>query len=239
MCSSEESPCGTCSHCKKAVSGIHPDIEIYTEDSKGNFKADFARDVVNSVKIIPNEADAKVYILVITGQMPPVSQNILLKSLEEPPKYAFFIIACPSRADLLETVISRSRVFSLGEQENEPDEETSTEIFGTACSIAKAIVSNNEFDIVREAAVFEKNKSLFSGVLPLIGEIFVEAMKVKATGTPCGDYDGAADMLAARLTLAKLEGLEKHARELKYGIENSRNYNLLITRLCTLFRANS
>ena len=239
VCSSQEAPCGTCSHCKKAASGIHPDIELYTEDKKGNFAADTSRAVVNSVSIIPNEADSKVYILSVTGQMSPVSQNILLKSLEEPPAYAFFIIVCPSRADLLDTVISRSRVFSLGEQENEPDEDAAQEALKTACGIAKATVSGKEFDIVREAAVFEKNKALFADVMPLLGEIFVEAMKVKATGEKSDRFDGAANVLAARLTLARLDELEKHTRQLKYGFENNRNYNLLITRLCTLFRANS
>ncbi len=239
VCSSDEAPCGTCAHCRKAAADIHPDIEIYTEDKKGNFAADTAREVVNSVSIIPNEADSKVYILTLTGEMSPVSQNILLKTLEEPPKYAFFIVACPSRADLLDTVISRSRVFSLGEQESEPDEEAADEAVRTACLIAKAIVSDNEFDIVREAAVFEKDKALFAGALPVLGEIIVEAMKVKATGTGCERFDGAADALAMRLTLARLGELEKIIRELKSGFDNNRNYNLLITRLCTLFRANT
>lgn len=238
VCSSQDAPCGNCAHCRKAVSGIHPDIETVTEDKKGNFTADTARGVVNSVSVIPNESDAKVYIITLTGEMSPVSQNILLKTLEEPPKYAFFIVACPSRADLLDTVISRSRVFSLGEQENEPDEQAADEAEKTACLIAKAIVADSEFDIVREAAVFEKNKALFSGVMPVLGEIFVEAMKVKATGEKSGKFEGAADVLAMRLTLAKLGKLEKITRELKTGFENNRNYNLLITRLCTLFRAN-
>ena len=239
VCSSDNVPCGACSHCKKAAADIHPDIEIFTEDKKGNFSADTARAVVNSVSIIPNEADSKVHILSVTGQMSPVSQNILLKSLEEPPSYAFFIIVCPSRADLLDTVISRSRVFSLGEQENEPDEEAAQEALKTACSIAKAIVSDREFDIVREAAVFEKDKALFAAVLPVLSEIIVEAMKIKATGEKSERFGGAADALAVRLTLARLDELEKQTRQLKYGFENNRNYNLLITRLCTLFRANS
>lgn len=239
VCSSDDAPCGSCSHCKKAAADIHPDIELYTEDKKGNFAADTARAVVSSVSVIPNEADSKVYILSVTGQMSPVSQNILLKSLEEPPAYAFFIIVCPSRADLLDTVISRSRVFSLGEQENEPDEDAAQEALTTACNIAKAVVSGREFDIVREAAVFEKNKALFASVLPLLGEIFVEAMKVKATGEKSGKFDGAPETLASRLTLARLDELEKQTRQLKYGFENNRNYNLLITRLCALFRENS
>ena len=239
VCSSDESPCGVCPHCRKAAAGIHPDIELYEEDKKGNFTANTARDIVNSVSIIPNEADSKVYILTLTGEMSPVSQNILLKTLEEPPKYAFFIIACPSAADLLDTVISRSRVFSLGEQESEPDEEESSKALETACLIAKAIVADSEFDIVREASVFEKDKKLFADTLPVLDEIIVEAMKVKATGIRCERFGSVADTLGLRLTLARLEKLEKATRELKSGLENNRNYNLLITRLCTLFRANT
>ena len=239
VCSSDEKPCGICAHCKKAAAGIHPDIEIYKEDKKGNFSADIAREIVKSISVIPNEADAKVFILSVTGQMSPVSQNILLKSLEEPPKYAFFIIVCPSRADLLDTVISRSAVFSLGEQENDPDEDAYRAAHSAACSTARAAASNSEFDIVREAAVFEKDKSLFANALPILSEIIVEAMKVKATGVKCESFEGAADALAGRFTMQRLEELEKAVRQLKSGIENNRNYNLLITRLCTLFRANT
>lgn len=236
VCSSTEKPCGSCSHCRKAAGGIHPDILTYREDEKGNFRAETARSVVNSVGIIPNEADAKVYILVMTGPMNPIAQNILLKSLEEPPKYAFFIIACPSKTDLLDTVLSRSRVFSLGEQEVQLSEADEEAAYKAACSIAKAIVAPGEFEIVAAAGVFEKKKDLFANTLPLLETIFVEAMKTRCAGTDGSSFEGTPKLLASRLTIERISTLQKHVRTLENALANNRNYNLTITRLCTLFR---
>ena len=239
VCRNGDLACGECSDCKKAQQGIHPDIEYYTENEKGIFIADTARDVVNSVSVLPNEADAKVYILEVTGPMSQISQNILIKSLEEPPKYAFFIIVCPSKADLLATVISRSRIFSLGEQENETDGELYAEACKAACSVARAVCSKAEFDILAAAGVFEKNKELLAAALPILSEIFVEAMKIKTAKTDSGVFDGVPALLARKFSVERLDTLSKTSRKLKDDLEFNRNYNLIITRLCTLFRANT
>ena len=116
VCRSEEiSPCHECAQCKKALNGIHPDIFEHIANGKANsFHVDVVRNVINSVYMSPNEAEYRIYILGNAHCMNKNAQNALLKVLEEPPSYAVFILTVSNRSMLLETVLSRSVVISLG-----------------------------------------------------------------------------------------------------------------------------
>lgn len=115
VCRSDgEKPCYSCSQCNKAQKQIHPDIYEYSAPGTANsFHVDTVRDVINDVYMAPNEADYKVYILGNAHCMNGSAQNALLKVLEEPPEYVVFILTAVSRTMMLETVLSRSVVFSL------------------------------------------------------------------------------------------------------------------------------
>lgn len=114
VCRGEDKPCGECSQCKKAMSGIHPDISEYIPSGTANsFHVDTVRNIINDAYVQPNEADYKVYILANAHCMNPNAQNALLKILEEPPKYVVFILTTESKSALLSTVLSRSVCVSL------------------------------------------------------------------------------------------------------------------------------
>jgi DNA polymerase-3 subunit delta' len=102
------SPCGVCEHCRKAKKGVHPDIIVIAPPAdKKEISAETARFISADAYISPNEAERKVYIIKNAGALPPVCQNILLKTLEEPPGQSCFIIVGNSPSELLETVLSR------------------------------------------------------------------------------------------------------------------------------------
>lgn len=107
--------CGHCAHCKKAGAGTHPDI-ITIEAPAGarGIPVDLARFVAADACVLPNEAERKVYIIRDADMMAAASQNALLKTLEEPPSRASFILLATVADRLLPTVRSRCVELSLG-----------------------------------------------------------------------------------------------------------------------------
>lgn len=111
---SDDGACRQCSQCSKVIQGIHPDLYEYTAPgSARSFSVDKVRKIRDDAFIRPNEADYKIYILGNCQCMSEQAQNALLKILEEPPSYAIFILTADTKSALLDTVLSRSAVFSL------------------------------------------------------------------------------------------------------------------------------
>lgn len=114
VCSSDnQRPCGICPDCKKAEQEIHPDISVFDGNNSGAYSIDSIRNIRSSAFIKPNEAHTKVYILLNCDKMQSPAQNAFLKVLEEPPENVVFIMTVMSATSLLQTVRSRSRIFSL------------------------------------------------------------------------------------------------------------------------------
>ena len=120
VCSgSDKKPCGKCSQCRKALRGIHPDITTLEKPKdKTNIPVDAVRNMCADALVIPNDADAKVYIIPQAGDLLPPAQNAMLKTLEEPPKAVAFILCVENPGQLLDTVRSRCVEINLM-----PDEE--------------------------------------------------------------------------------------------------------------------
>lgn len=116
VCENENSPCGTCRSCTNARNHIHPDI-IYAEHSgkMGGFSVDTVRNICSDAYIKPNNTDRKIYIFTDADNITVQAQNSLLKLIEEPPAYAYFIFTAADRNVILETI--RSRIISLSASE--------------------------------------------------------------------------------------------------------------------------
>ena len=106
-CEDGLSPCGTCKSCIMAKAGTHPDIKhVVPEKDKKTIGVDVMREVNTDALIKPFYSNKKVYIIegdLLTNE----AQNTFLKTLEEPPLYASFIIVVSDLSKLLQTVISR------------------------------------------------------------------------------------------------------------------------------------
>jgi DNA polymerase-3 subunit delta' len=107
--------CGRCRSCLKAEKFVHPDIIVSKSDGEGNlsFHIDKARDITGGLYLAPNDSETKVYIVQNMQDMTPQAQNALLKSIEEPPPFAVFIITVNSADLILETVKSRAVKFTI------------------------------------------------------------------------------------------------------------------------------
>ena len=114
LCKEENRPCGSCSVCRKIENKNHPDVEIFGGNGGArSFHIDEVRAIKESLWLAPNESEQKVYVLLNIEHMTQEAQNALLKSLEEPPAHARFILTCDNRRSLLDTIISRSTVYTL------------------------------------------------------------------------------------------------------------------------------
>lgn len=114
LCRGQKPPCGVCASCRKIADGNHPDVEIILpEDKKTSVGIGAIRAIKETLWLSPSEASQKIYILPDAQNLTVEAQNALLKSLEEPPAYARFVLTVENRRDLLDTIQSRVTVYTL------------------------------------------------------------------------------------------------------------------------------
>ena len=102
-------PCCRCSACHEAQSGSHPDIVfVNCPKDKATIGVEPIRDMITECLIKPFYNRHKVFIINDGDALTPQAQNAFLKIIEEPPRYAVFIIVCSNSSVLLETVRSRA-----------------------------------------------------------------------------------------------------------------------------------
>lgn len=232
-------PCGECANCKKAAANSHADILLYSvEDKPKAFKVDIVREIRGKAYIVPNEADRKVFILENSHTMGVEGQNAILKILEEPPAYVNFILLCSSKSGFLPTVLSRSAVYNLGQAySSENDTLPKEKILEAAIEVAKAVTALDDIEIVKAAAVFEKDKNLLRAALPVIQEIFAAALRIKYSAQDGEDDFGSIPAeLSAKLSRRSLLALIETADALMSSMQLNANHSLMVTALCTKLR---
>lgn len=105
------SPCNECEICKSILNGSLMDvIEI---DAASNNSVDNVREIRDEVIYTPAKATFKVYIIDEVHMLSTGAFNALLKTLEEPPSHAVFILATTEPHKLLPTVLSRCQRFDF------------------------------------------------------------------------------------------------------------------------------
>ena len=103
--------CGKCSACLYSFSKECMDIlEI---DAASNNGVDEIRELRNKISLVPTELKYKVYIIDEVHMLSIGAFNALLKTLEEPPEHAVFILATTDPQKIPETIVSRCQTFSF------------------------------------------------------------------------------------------------------------------------------
>lgn len=113
LCKGSDRPCCRCEHCRKVLSGVHPDFITVDDPEKKTVPVDLIRWAREDVYIRPNESDRKVYLFPRAQDMGVPGQNALLKILEEPPKHGVFLLLTDNPEKLLPTVRSRCTPLAL------------------------------------------------------------------------------------------------------------------------------
>src|SRR5262250_4003935 len=104
-------PCNTCSTCHEIAEGIAFDVlEI---DGASHTQVDKMRDLMETVAHRPMKSRFKIYIIDEVHMLSQHSFNALLKTLEEPPPHAKFVLATTDPHKVLATVVSRCQRYDL------------------------------------------------------------------------------------------------------------------------------
>ena len=104
-------PCGVCENCKAIKDGTFMDvIEI---DAASNNGVENIRELRESVKYPPAVGRKKVYIIDEVHMLSTAAFNAFLKTLEEPPHHAIFILATTEKHKLLPTILSRCQIYDF------------------------------------------------------------------------------------------------------------------------------
>ncbi|MEE5990286.1 MAG: DNA polymerase III subunit tau [Firmicutes bacterium ADurb.Bin354] len=191
--------CDECHSCAQAKSRNHPDI-IYVQHNKPNTIGvdDVREGILETVQIKPYSSQYKIYIMEEAEKMTPQAQNALLKTIEEPPAYAVFLLLTSSTEALLPTVLSRCTVLNMMPVPDEDlrryliNEESVPENRAEICIAfargnlgrAKAFANNEDFEKIRTNAL-----SLMKNISRMdTSEIMNTLKEISGAGFDINDY---------------------------------------------------
>lgn len=230
VCTGGNKPCSACSACRKAEGNNHPDI--YETDGRTKksdaFTVDSVREIRANAFIVPNEADAKVYILKNGQNMNEQAQNAILKILEEPPSYVYFIILTSQKSKMLETVLSRVSVYSLAASTQDITDEEKEYVK----ELVAAILSPNELKLMEHTSKYIKNNRLAGKVLELLSSVCRDALVQKSGFAGDFLFPQEVSALCGSLTAKSLMRLTEVCNELCLSVKRNINNNLLTVRMC-------
>lgn len=104
-------PCGKCEFCVSFDESAS--FSIFELDAASNNSVDHIRSLVEQVRIPPLSGRYKVFIIDEVHMLTTSAFNAFLKTLEEPPSYAVFILATTERHKILPTILSRCQIFDF------------------------------------------------------------------------------------------------------------------------------
>lgn len=103
--------CDKCESCQSFNSGAS--LNVYELDAASNNSVEDIRNLVDQVRFAPQLGEYKVYIIDEVHMLSTAAFNAFLKTLEEPPKHAKFILATTEKHKIIPTILSRCQVFNF------------------------------------------------------------------------------------------------------------------------------
>lgn len=104
-------PCNTCSSC--ASFNSNASFNILELDAASNNSVDHIRALVEQVRFPPQQGRYKIYIIDEVHMLTTAAFNAFLKTLEEPPPYAIFILATTEKHKIIPTILSRCQIYDF------------------------------------------------------------------------------------------------------------------------------
>lgn len=232
VCSSDaDRPCGICKDCKNAFERAHSDIHYAIGAGKTQiYKAEELKWIVGDASIKPNQADRKVYVFgECDKKLPEISQNILLKTIEEPPQDILFILTCENDKTMLETIRSRAVTLNLGDEK-----ETSDESSQLAREILSGVVMSGEIDLLRATyKLSDRFKAIET--LDCAAQMLGDGLCMITGYEPERNRD-ISEQLCRKLTKAQFLELIGITRSAQQKINQNVSLELVSTWLCSQYR---
>lgn len=103
--------CDECESCKSFNEG--QSLNVYELDAASNNSVEDIRNLIDQVRFAPQLGSHKVYIIDEVHMLSNQAFNAFLKTLEEPPKHAIFILATTEKHKIIPTILSRCQIFDF------------------------------------------------------------------------------------------------------------------------------
>lgn len=104
-------PCNECDSCKSF--NVGNSMNIHELDAASNNSVEDIRNLVDQVRYAPQAGKYKIYIIDEVHMLSNQAFNAFLKTLEEPPSYAIFILATTEKHKIIPTILSRCQIFDF------------------------------------------------------------------------------------------------------------------------------
>ena len=104
--------CGSCNSCEMIRIGNHPDLNVLATE-RVQISIDEIREYIDTSQFEPAVGNFRIMLIEDADRMAERSSNLLLKSLEEPPRGTIWLLCAPSADDMLPTIRSRVRRVML------------------------------------------------------------------------------------------------------------------------------
>lgn len=103
--------CDTCNNCQSFNNNTS--FNVFELDAASNNSVEDIRNLTEQVRFSPQQGKYKVYIIDEVHMLSTQAFNAFLKTLEEPPSYAIFILATTEKHKILPTILSRCQIFDF------------------------------------------------------------------------------------------------------------------------------
>lgn len=104
-------PCGECDSCRAFAENAS--FNIMELDAASNNSVEHIRTLVEQVRFQPQQGKYKIFIIDEVHMLSQAAFNAFLKTLEEPPSYAIFILATTEKHKIIPTILSRCQIFDF------------------------------------------------------------------------------------------------------------------------------
>lgn len=228
------SPCGNCPTCKALASGASLDISEI--DAASNNGVDEMRDLREKVQYPPVNGKYKVYIIDEVHMLSASAFNAVLKTLEEPPRHAVFILATTEPQKIPATILSRCMRFDFKLIPQSDLEGLIKSVFDktgkeyeeeAVSAIARAGngSARDSLSIADMCASYSQGKLTYEEVNAVLGkaDFYAVADVVSAVAA----HDGGATLAAAESVLSTGKGVGVLLRDLLTFLNN-----LAIVKMC-------
>lgn len=174
--------CGTCHSCLAYASGNHPDIIRVSHEKPDSIGVEeIRRQLVDDITIRPYSSPYKVYLVPEAEKLTVQAQNALLKTLEEPPYYGMIFLLTSNAGKLLPTILSRSVLLKLTEEEQEelllPEEDRN--LFLSLLRQARQLTVAQMADGVKTL----KERKIPAGAAAVLARVYVrDVLVLQSTG---------------------------------------------------------
>jgi DNA polymerase-3 subunit delta' len=194
------------------------------------YSKDVVKDVIAHTANVPNEGNLKIFVFRdVDERLPVISQNALLKTLEEPTQKILFLLLCKSADNLLETIISRCSAIDVPVIEDFDEKAVAL-----ATEVALSMVDVNEYSLLKATYKLNK-KDVVLQILPPLKAIIRDALVLSVGGNIQKD-NHVAKKLIRKLTREKLLDILNILNKAQKMAEGNVNMNILSTWLCSEFR---